>query len=260
MESPIRFDDPCLIFALHREARPFLLDFPPQQRFPGGPCWARFCGPAWLTVLVLETGIGARLADKALDWVLQAPSLGGVPYRPRVVISAGFSGALQADLGCGAVVLATEIVDEQGSRWPTTWPGKLPPGQWQPPLHSGRILCTAQLEGEPHRKRLLGNKHDALALDMETAAIARRCSKLAIPFGAVRAISDDVDTRLAPNLVSLLSANRVSALALGRVLLGSPRLAGDLWRLAKQTRHAAQQLKLALGELLTLTLPWGREL
>jgi hypothetical protein len=36
-------------------------------------------------------------------------------------------------------------------------------------------------------------------------------------------------------------------------------LAGELWRLALQSRRAAAQLAKALGELLTLTLPWMKE-
>jgi hypothetical protein len=43
-------------------------------------------------------------------------------------------------------------------------------------------------------------------------------------------------------------------------LARSPGLAGDLWRLARQTKFAAGQLAAALGELLTLTLPFGAEL
>src|SRR5262245_19467556 len=54
--NELTFDDPCLLFALHQEAREFLREFHPQQRFPGAPCPARFCGPSWLPVLVLETG------------------------------------------------------------------------------------------------------------------------------------------------------------------------------------------------------------
>jgi hypothetical protein len=39
----------------------------------------------------------------------------------------------------------------------------------------------------------------------------------------------------------------------------SPRLGGELWRLAKQTQYASEQLGRALGELLTLTLPFSVE-
>ena len=46
-------------------------------------------------------------------------------------------------------------------------------------------------------------------------------------------------------------------LRLAAALVRTPRLAGELWRLAGQTRTAARRLALALGEVLTLTLPWA---
>src|SRR5262249_55544315 len=110
----ITFTDPCLLFALGRESAPFLREFRPQQRFPGAPCRARFCGPSWLTVLVAETGIGATRTQNALDWLLAGPLLENVPYRPRLVLSAGFSGALQEAYQIGDLILATEVVDEAG--------------------------------------------------------------------------------------------------------------------------------------------------
>src|SRR5207244_944886 len=107
---------------MRRESAAFRREFRPQQRFPGAPCWARFCGPAWLTVLVLETGIGPARVAAAVDWLLGTPVLGNLPYRPRVVLSAGYSGALQDGYRVGDVVLATEVADLDGNRWPVTWP------------------------------------------------------------------------------------------------------------------------------------------
>jgi adenosylhomocysteine nucleosidase len=257
--TELLFEDACVVFALDREARPFCREFRPQQRFPGAPCWARFCGPAWLSVLVLETGIGATRARKAMEWLLSRPVLENVPYRPKVVLSAGFSGALQPGLAVGDIVLATEVIDTEGERWRATWPGELPAGEWQPPIRRGRVLTASHLVGDPVQKRALGEKHEAVAVDMESATLARLCSKQGIPFGCVRAISDDMDTPLSPKLVSVLAGGRV---AYGRLLwsmLTSPRLVGELWRLARQTRFAAEQLGRALGELLTLTLPWMDE-
>jgi hypothetical protein len=63
--SDLVFEDPCVVFALGREAGPFLKEFRPHQRFPGAPCWASFTGPAWLTVLVLQTGMGEAAAARA---------------------------------------------------------------------------------------------------------------------------------------------------------------------------------------------------
>jgi adenosylhomocysteine nucleosidase len=256
----LTFSDPCVLFALRRESQPFLREFRPHQRFPGAPCRARFCGPAWLTVLVLETGVGTAATERALDWLLGNPVLGNVPYRPRLVLSAGFSGALDDSRKVGDVVLATEVVDSAGSSTPTTWPGELPPGEWRPPLHAGRILTVPHLVSTPEEKRFLGQEHGAVAVDMEAAVVARSCSRAGVPFGCVRAISDDWHSPLSPALVDCLTGGRVSALRLLKALVRSPGMAVELARLARQTRIAAQQLGAALGELLTLALPWAAEL
>jgi adenosylhomocysteine nucleosidase len=254
--SDLAFTDACVVFALRREAAPFLRTFRPQQRFPGAPCRARFCGPSWLTVLVLETGLGPGAVEAALTWALGAPPFGNVPYRPKLVLSAGFSGALRQGLHVGDLVLATEVVDTEGNRWPATWPGELPPGQWQPPLKRGRLLTVPALVGDAGEKRALGERSGALAADMETAAVARLCHKHEVPFGCLRAISDDGDTPLSPQLVGLLKRGRVAPLRLAAALARRPALAGELWRLARHTRTAARQLARGLGEVLTLTLPW----
>jgi adenosylhomocysteine nucleosidase len=258
--SELLFDDPCVVFALARESRPFLRQFPPHQDFPGAPCPAWFCGPSWLTVLVLETGVGTTRAEAALTWLLGQPMLEKVPYRPRVVLSAGFAGALQPGFQVGDILLATEVADHHGNCWPATWPGELPPGEWWPPLHRGRLLTVAHLVGRPEEKQVLGRQYEAAAVDMETASVARLCGDHGVPLGCVRAISDDVQTGLSPRLLSLLADSRVSPRRVLTALAAAPGLVGELWRLARHTRKAARQLALALGELLTLTLPWGGEL
>jgi adenosylhomocysteine nucleosidase len=253
------FDDPCVVFALRRESQVFRRHFRAHQTFPGAPCRAQFCGPEWLTVLVLETGTGAAQTEAALRWMLDRPLLENVPYRPRVVLSSGFSGALQEDFRPGDIILATEIDNVDGDRWPTTWPPEMPAGEWRPHLHRGRIVSVSRLIGNPDEKRLLGREHEALAVDMETATVARLCHEKGVPFGCVRAISDDVGTGLSPQLLALLARDRVSPLHVIAALVSRPRLVGEMWRLARNTRVAARQLAVALGEVLTLTLPWGAD-
>ncbi|HZT79814.1 MAG TPA: hypothetical protein VFA26_06320, partial [Gemmataceae bacterium] len=164
MRDDLSFDDPCLLFALRRESQAFVREFPVQQRFPAAPCRARFCGPTWLTVLVMETGVGSAAVQKALDWATAAPLLGRVPYRPKLVLSAGFAGALADGYRVGDIVLADEVADAEGNCWRTTWPGDLPPGEWRPPIHRGRLLDSPVLVGEPQAKRDLGHKHGAVAV------------------------------------------------------------------------------------------------
>lgn len=254
--QPIRLDDPCILFALSRESAPFRREFRPQQAFPGAPCWAQFCGPAWLSVLVVETGVGQANVARTLDWLLAKPKLEGVPYQPKVLVFAGFAGALTDGLHVGDIVLADEILDEHGQRWPTTWPGELPEGRWTPTLHRGRLLSVDQLTGTAEDKRQFGKRHGAIAVEMESGVFAARCTQAGLPFACVRAISDDAATPLSPALVSLLSGGSASPWRVVRALVRQPGMLPELLRLARDTKHASVQLGLALGELLTLTLPW----
>jgi len=244
--SDLVFDDPCVLFALRRESAPFLREFRPHERVAGAPCWARFCGPAWLTVLAAETG---SATEAALDWLLSAPVLEKVPYRPKLVLSAGFATALTSDAQTGDIILATEVFDAAGKCWPTSWPGELPPGAWRPPIQRGRLLTLPQPVAQP---QALLEQHQALAVDTTAATVARLCSQRNVPFGCVRTILQPRDAAVSL-LAPLLAGRRPSPLT----MLRAPRAALALHR---QTRHAASQLGAALGELLTLTLPGGREL
>jgi nucleoside phosphorylase len=255
----IGFTDPCVIFALGRESQAFRREFPPTQRFSGAPCRAQFCGLSWLSVLVVETGVGAARTERALKWLLDKPKLGVVLYRPQLIISAGFAGSLVAERRVGDIVLATEIIDAVGHCLPTAWPDHLPEGEWRPPLHRGRLLTVDQIVATPAEKQSLANKYNAVAVDMESAMVARLCSERHVPFACVRSISDDFETTLSPGLASLLRDGRVDVLRLLGSLLIRPWMIREMWLLARQTTFAGEQLGKALGELLTLTTPYGDE-
>jgi adenosylhomocysteine nucleosidase len=256
----LTFDDPCVLFALRRESRAFRREFRPYQRFPGAPCRAKFCGPAWLSVLVAESGLGQAQTERALAWLLSTPKLGDVPYRPKLVLAAGFCGALHEGLQTGELVLATEILDAaSGERWATTWPGELPAGPWEPALHRGRLVTVPSLAATADEKRFLGKEHDAVVVDMESAAVARRCREADIPFGCLRVVVDDLVTPLSPALAALVARGPVSVPRLAWAVVKRPRLVGELWGLARRSRTAAASLGRALGEVLTLTLPWAQD-
>jgi adenosylhomocysteine nucleosidase len=257
--NELSFDDPCVLFAMGRESGAFRREFPPQQRFPGAPCWARFCGPSWLSVLVVETGVGATAAEKALSWLLSSPKMDGVPYRPKLVLSAGFAGALDPALAIGDIVLATEVIDLNGNQTAATWPAEPLQGEWRPAIHRGRVVTSPDLVDTPAKKAELAGEHQAIAVDMESVHAARMCTRKDIPFGCARAISDRADTALSPRLRALLNNGRPSIPRVVAASIRAPRLVGEMRRLARDTRFAADQLGKALGELLTLTLPWREE-
>jgi hypothetical protein len=186
--------------------------------------------------------------EKTIAWLLSDPNLEKGPYHSRFVLSAGFSGGLQDGCPVGDLVLATEVVDEQGHCWPATWP-RLQPSR-DGGLRRGRILSCREPIGNTSHKRSLGSHFQALAVDMESAALARQCHSRGVSFGCLRVISDDVDTSLSAELVALLASGPITPVRAFKALLRSPRLASEFWRLARQTRYAARQLAAGLDILL----------
>ena len=123
-------------------------------------------------------------------------------------------------------------------------------------LNKCRLLTMDHLIACPEQKQRLGEQHHTSAVDMESAFFAERCTKAGLPFACVRAISDEMTTSLSPNLASLLSGGAASPWRVVQALARRPSMLPELMRLARDTRRASEQLGLALGELLTLTLPW----
>ncbi|HZV04061.1 MAG TPA: hypothetical protein VE999_03135 [Gemmataceae bacterium] len=249
---------PCVVFALRRESMYFRRAYRFQKRFPGAPCRAQIrgrfagrcrepsgtvgpasrAGPTAESVLMLETGVGADAMEAALRWCLSGPCCGDVPYRPRFVLSVGFSGALQPEQRVGDLVLASEVVDTEGNTWPTFCPEALADRN----LPAGRVLTMPELVGDPHEKQRLGKQYQAVAVDMESAVAARLCAQHQVPFACLRVISDDWETSLSSHLIDLLRQGRVSIPRLAAKVLRHPKLIGELWRLASQTRLAARLL------------------
>lgn len=197
--------------------------------------------------------------ERAVAWLLSEPRLDNLPYRPKLLLSAGFAGGLTVKLKAGDLVLATEVAEPNGAVHTTTWPGELPPGEWRPPLYRGRLLSGSELLTSPEQKRTASVNHAAQAVDTESAPLARLAGKMGIPWGCLRGISDDAATPLSPELANLLVGGRVSYPRLALLLLRNPGIYRELRQLARTTDQTAQHLATALGELLTLTLAWANE-
>jgi nucleoside phosphorylase len=186
----------------------------------------------------LETGLGADRAAKAIRWVLDN-------FEPRLVVVAGFAGALSSTLKVGDVLLASEVVEpgEDELHWHTAVPAEL--GD----LPVGRLVTVKQLVATTGEKQSLAGQTDAVMVDMESAAIAEACQEWNVPCAVVRVISDTAATALSPRLVKLLSGGRASPWRVLATVLRSPPSIIELWRLARDTRLAARRLSAALSKL-----------
>ncbi|MGH7169420.1 MAG: hypothetical protein ACRELG_03985, partial [Gemmataceae bacterium] len=113
----------------------------------------------------------------------------------------------------------------------------------------GRVLTVAKLVSDPREKERLGQQHQAVAVDMESAAAARLCQEHHVSFACLRVISDDQNTALSPHLVESLRHGCVSVPRLAAAVVRHPSLVAELWCLAGNTRRASRRL-LAVDSLL----------
>jgi adenosylhomocysteine nucleosidase len=123
--------------------------------------------------VVVCGGIGQEAARRATEAVIAL-------YRPIVVISAGFAGALDSALKVAMPVPVRKVIDvADGSSHD---------------FESGSFtLLTANQVAGTGQKEKLAKAYGAHAVDMEAVAVARGAQKHGVQFLAFKAISDEVD-------------------------------------------------------------------
>jgi len=184
-------------------------------------------------VSLRSSGMGAEAADRAAAAVLA----GG----PRAVVAAGFCGALDPGLRVGDLVAAEAVADEDGARFPAD-PALLAAA----PGRRGVMVTARRLARTPADRARL----DGLAVDLESAAIARRCAEAGVPFLALRAVTDEVGHVL-PDFDRLMNAAGQLTPGLGLVHFAlHPRQLAGLVRVGRGARRASGALADGIGQLL----------
>ena len=275
---PDPFYDVGVVFALAIEAGGLVDRLTSAQVMKGDGFTARVgtCGGRRLALV--ESGVGRAKAVKATHALLDA-------YRPRWVLSAGFSGGLDPSLARNDLIVADALIETNGqegkrgqspfvqSRAPTEgWSRAVPTNgdcprfphieqflaalssgmpAWK--FHVGRLLTTEGLVRLPEEKQALGTQFAALAVDMESGGVAEVCRQRGVPFAAVRIVSDTVQDVLPPDIERLLTqqstAGRLGA-ALG-TLWRRPSSAKDMLRLQQIAILASDRL----AEFLAQAIP-----
>jgi len=128
-------------------------------------------------------GVGPAAAAKSIQLLL-------AQERPRMLICAGFAGGLDPRVRAGDVVVADNFSTAELR-------GRARELTGARPHHFFGPLVTRQDPVEAvDAKAALAAETGALAVDMETGAVAEACLRAAVPLLAVRAISDGPETAL----------------------------------------------------------------
>lgn len=231
----------AIVAALAREVTPLVRGWK-SYRLPAADGLHRLRFFESESAVVVCGGIGREAATEATRTVIER-------YRPQVVVSAGFAGALVPGLKVASILSPAKVIAAStGTAFETRAAG------------SG-ILVTAAAVAGPEEKRRLAERFSAEAVDMEAAAVARAAQAEGVRFRAVKAISDELDFPVPPTEGFLSASGEFKTLRFAAYVLLRPHLWGPARRFGRNCSLAASALAEALASFVreaegsTLTSP-----
>jgi len=188
-----------------------------------------------LCVSVLTLGVMGKRAAPALEKLIQQ-------HRPEIIVSAGFSGALQPGLPVGTIVLAENFSD----------PGLLKSLVVPHSFRVGRIFTADDILETAAQKTAIGQATGALAGDLETSHLYEVCIRNSVKMLSVRSISDAIDQSIPiPSSVLLdPESGRANPKAIFQYLFRNPSKAQDFARLLRDAKTAQQTLASGIQQIL----------
>ncbi|MEE9498813.1 MAG: hypothetical protein V3V24_05700 [Nitrospinaceae bacterium] len=182
-------------------------------------------------IVLVRSGMGRDRARRALVEVAER-------YDLKEIISIGYAGALDPSLEVGDLIVADKVIKMDSSH-----PDE---GVKSYSLNKeifnstaalrGRILLTVDhVAATPQEKKNLREKYSAVAVDMETSALAEEAQARNIPFISVRAITDTAVQELIDCSYLVEEDGEVSKLKAGWHVLTHP---GDLKGMIDLGQHA----------------------
>ncbi len=163
------------------------------------------------------------------------------------LVSFGVAGGLDPSLGAGVVVIGSSVIEPDGAALPAHEPWVKALMRIDGAFDSGAIIGSDRPVMTALDKRRLFRRHGALAVDMESHAVAAVARDAGIPFAAIRAIGDPAG-RSVPRaaLAGHMPDGRTRALPVVAGLLRRPRDLAGIWRLARETNRALSALRAAV--------------
>jgi adenosylhomocysteine nucleosidase len=166
--------------------------------------------------------------------------------RAECLVSFGIAGALAPDLKPGDIVLSTEVIDED-RRWLSSDTLRAHVAELVALIGAteGPVLGARSILANKTDKRRAWQETGAIAVDLESVAVARAGAALGIPFLVLRAIADPAERSLPPAAQLPLSFDGKPMI--GQVLASVMRRPQQLPTLLGVAREARQALAALVG-------------
>jgi len=174
----------------------------------------------------------------------------------------GVAGALDADLRNGSLFCPERVLDEHGRNYPVHAPWRARLQQRLaatacPLCTNGALLSVREPLLTTAAKAAARGRHRALAVDMESAAVAAVAQERGLPFLTLRAIIDEAGDSIPAALNNSVDAwGRPRAWGLLAALCRHPGLLAELPRLYSRMQRATLALR-AVAEATGPTLGWS---
>jgi len=184
-----------------------------------------------ISVVLVRTGMGRDRARRALVEVAEKWDL-------KEVISIGYAGALDPSLEVGDLVVADLVIELDSSRPQNdTKTFSLEKEIFNPAtdVHKRILLTVDRVAATPQEKKKLKEQYSAVAVDMETSALAEEAQTRDLAFVSVRAITDTANQELIDCAHLVEENGEVSKMKAGWHVLTHP---GDLKGMIELGQHA----------------------
>ena len=160
----------------------------------------------------------------------------------------GVAGALDPALISGALLCPREVLDQNGERYTTDagWRLRLAAGLGNLVLRNEALLTVREPLLTPQSKADAWRAFKAVAVDMESAAVAEVARACGLPFLALRAIADSAQDSIPLPLAGAIDSwGRAQPLGMAAALLRHPTLIPRLPHLAATMNRASAALRRA---------------
>lgn len=191
------------------------------------------------------SGVGMDLARRAANWLATQ----GV----TALVSCGVSGGLAPNLRTGDLIIAEKVYKEGGCQQKNAYLTSEPIRQYahtflaqqQMIAHCGPIVSTRKAVLTISGKARLYHHYQALAVDMESAAVAGIACKAGLPVFILRAVCDPATMSVAPDIFACVNSDgQIRPWFIIRRLLQKPAFITDLWQNQQTFSLAMRNLKL----------------
>ncbi|MFL6448086.1 MAG: hypothetical protein ACJ746_10415 [Bryobacteraceae bacterium] len=193
-------------------------------------------------ILLAANGAGPKLVAQAIEVAKRAISAAELSSsKLEAIVSVGFCGGLRPGLQPRQIIVATDVLDvRDGSKYPCA------------PISA---TCEHETGVVASQDRVAINREEkarlfasgAIAVDMESFAVAEGAKRASVPFFCIKAVSDSAEESFRIDLNKMRTPEgRIVRGKIVLYVLTHPWMVGELLRLRRRSQDAAR----ALGEFL----------